>query len=86
LATSAFRTADAVVDEAESASAELLATSETTALIRTASGVTVVVPEALTEIYRELAAFAGIANAVPKIRAIEKDTKEIMRRDLGFMK
>jgi hypothetical protein len=80
-----LRTADAVVDEAASASAELFEINDTAALMRTASGTTVVEPVAVTDMYRGSAAFAGTASAVPPIKAIAMDTTATIRRVLVFM-
>jgi hypothetical protein len=87
LAINALRTSVAVVDDAASDSLELLVRIETAALIRTASGTTIVVPVALTLIYRVVVstAIVGIARAVPPIREMAMVRAAIVRNDLVFM-
>jgi hypothetical protein len=59
--------------------------TETVALIRTASGTTVVVPVALIVMYRVSAADAGMARAAPPIREVAITRAAIVRIRFSFM-
>ena len=75
------------VDAAASASLVVLASTETVASIRTASGTTKVVPVALTAIYRTVgsAAIAGTERVTPPMSEKAMVRAAILRNDVVFM-
>ena len=86
-AVNALRTNVAVEDVVARASLDVLDRTETVALILTASGTTIVVPVALTLMYRVVGstAIAGMARAMPPIREMAMVRAAIVRNDLIFM-
>lgn len=82
---SAERTALEVVPAVLSAPLLELARTETVAFIRTASGTTLVEPEALIVMYRVSAADAGMAMIAPLIRQKEITKAAMVRNGVSFM-
>ena len=82
---SADRTAVEVLLAMPSALLLVVPRTETVALIRTASGTTVVVPVALTVRYRVLRADAGVAEAAPPTSKSVNNKARALRKGFRFM-